>query len=84
MELWWRRPVRRIPDLIATAAQGSDKVLFNELVNYAASHAYEHVPFHAAGTRADRHGRELQLRGATELYARLPRLAHLFLSRVEH
>lgn len=86
------------PDVIAAAAQGNDEALFNELVNYAASHAYERISgneddrtFHNdydtfRSTRPDHAPTDMgeDFDDATEMHARLPRLAHLFLSRVEH
>jgi hypothetical protein len=83
------------PDVIAAAAEGSDEALFNETVNYAASYAYDRMngdeddcTFHAdydqfCGPRTDDEptdmGESFDFDDASEMHARLPRLAHLCL-----
>ncbi|MEV7597276.1 DUF4240 domain-containing protein [Kitasatospora sp. NPDC089797] len=82
------------PDVIAAAAEGSDEALFNETVNYAASYAYERIngdkddctfyddydQFCGPSTNhepADM-GESFDFDDASEMHARLPRLARLF------
>ncbi|MET7684525.1 DUF4240 domain-containing protein [Streptomyces sp. NPDC005423] len=83
------------PDVIAAAAECSDEALFNETVNYAASHAYERIngdeddcTFYDdydqfRGPRTDHEpadmGESFDFDDASEMHARLPRLARLFL-----
>ncbi|MER7770976.1 DUF4240 domain-containing protein [Kitasatospora sp. NPDC096140] len=84
------------PDVIAAAAEGDDEALFNETVNYAASYAYERIngeepdaSFYDdyarfCGPRTDREpadmGEDFDFDDASEMHARLPRLARLFLT----
>ncbi|MFF4694299.1 DUF4240 domain-containing protein [Streptomyces chattanoogensis] len=87
------------PEVVAAAAEGSDEVLFNETVNYTASYAYERIngdedncSFYddydqfriprTGGEPADM-GESFDFDDASEMHARLPRLAHLFLDRGE-
>ncbi|MBD0673521.1 DUF4240 domain-containing protein [Streptomyces sp. CBMA156] len=88
------------PDVIASAAECSDEALFNESVNYTASHAYRRISgsedtaaFHAAydafrATRTDgaptEMGEDFDFDDDAEMHARLPRLAHLYLGPVGH
>ncbi|MFD4955639.1 DUF4240 domain-containing protein [Streptomyces sp. NPDC058451] len=83
------------PDVIAAAAEGSDETLFNETVNYAASYAYRRIngdeddcTFYDdydqfRGPRTDREpadmGESFDFDDASEMHARLPGLARLFL-----
>ncbi|WP_251091399.1 DUF4240 domain-containing protein [Streptomyces sp. Caat 7-52] len=83
------------PDVIAAAAEGCDEALFNETVNYAASYAYERIngdeddsTFYDdyeqfCGSRTDHEpadmGESFDFDDASEMHARLPRLAQLFL-----
>ncbi|MER7582307.1 DUF4240 domain-containing protein [Kitasatospora sp. NPDC097691] len=98
---WYERAVTapdvlaQHPDVIAAAAGGSDEVLFNESVNYAASYAYERINGgedgctfhddydHFCGPRTDREpadmGENFAFDDASEMQARLPGLACLFL-----
>jgi hypothetical protein len=84
------------PDVIAAAAEGSDEALFNETVNYAASYAYERIngdeddcTFYDdydqfCGPSTDHEpadmGESFDFDDASEMHARLPRLARLFLA----
>lgn len=88
------------PDVIAAAAEGNDEALFNELVNYAASYAYERMDgseddctfydsydaFRSARPDAEPTdmGEDFDFDDASEMRSRLPRLAHLFLSHVDN
>jgi hypothetical protein len=83
------------PEVIAAAAGGSDEELFNETVNYAASYAYERISgdeddctfyddydqFCGPRTHERRvdMGENFNFDDPSEMHARLPRLAHLFL-----
>ncbi|MEU1785056.1 DUF4240 domain-containing protein [Streptomyces sparsogenes] len=83
------------PEVVAAAAEGSDEALFNETVNYAASYAYELIngdedncsfyddydQFRSPRTGGEPTdmGESFDFDDASEMHARLPRLAHLFL-----
>ncbi|WP_225827115.1 DUF4240 domain-containing protein [Streptomyces naphthomycinicus] len=83
------------PDVIAAAAEGNDEALFNETVNYAASYAYERINGNEndctfyddydqfCGPRGNHEpadmGESFDFDNASEMHARLPRLAQLFL-----
>jgi hypothetical protein len=88
------------PDVIAAAGEGHDEALFNEPVNYAASNAYERISgdkdncsfyddYDAfRGPQPERGpadmGEDFDFDDASEMRARLPRLAALFLNHVEN
>ncbi|MFG3283262.1 DUF4240 domain-containing protein [Streptomyces sp. NPDC048111] len=88
------------PDVIAAAAEGCDEALFNETVTYAASYAYERICggedaciFHhdydqfcgpQTNHRPADMGEVFDFDNASEMHARLPRLAALFLERCDH
>ncbi|MFJ4833613.1 DUF4240 domain-containing protein [Streptomyces sp. NPDC088747] len=87
------------PDVIAAAAEGSDEALFNEVVNYAATYAYERIngdeddcTFYDdydqfCGPRTDQApadmGESFDFDDASEMQARFPGLARLFLEHSE-
>ncbi|MFI1438687.1 DUF4240 domain-containing protein [Streptomyces fructofermentans] len=87
------------PDVIAAAAEGSDEALFNETVNYAASYAYERIneteddcTFYDdydrfCGPRANHEptdmGEGFDFDNTSEMHARLPGLAQLFLDHAD-
>ncbi|MFJ2774799.1 DUF4240 domain-containing protein [Streptomyces sp. NPDC087300] len=87
------------PDVIAAAVEGSDEALFNETVNYAASYAYERIngdeddcTFYDdydqfCGSRTDQApvdmGESFDFDDASEMQARIPGLARLFLEHSE-
>ncbi|WP_131738102.1 DUF4240 domain-containing protein [Actinomadura roseirufa] len=85
------------PDIITAAAEGRDRALFTEMVNYAPSDAYGRIHgdddgciFYDdydefLGPQAEREpahmGEDFDFEDAAEMHARLPRLARLFLGR---
>jgi hypothetical protein len=87
----------RHSDVVAAAAEGSDEALFNEMVNYVASYAYERINGDADARtfyddydefcrpRADHEpadmGESFDFDDASEMHARLPDLAQLLLNR---
>ncbi|MGW0633637.1 DUF4240 domain-containing protein [Streptomyces sp. NPDC002758] len=87
------------PEVIAAAAEGIDEALFNETVNYAASYAYERIngdeddcTFYDdydqfRGPRTDDDpadmGESFDFDNSSEMRARLPHLARLFLDHDE-